>query len=108
MGLLGHSEQARSRRSTATKNGLLFRSFGGLTSDDVWEQARIRKMTYHRVDREIGTCAPDPSIVRAIAGVLEMPSSVVLAAIERRARVTGGVEGSLLALRQVRLYASVA
>jgi transcriptional regulator with XRE-family HTH domain len=55
----------------------------GLARDEVAQRAQITKMTYHRIDRGVGSRPPDPSLVRAIAGVLELRSGVVLAAIER-------------------------
>lgn len=55
----------------------------GLTRDEVWERARITKMTYHRIDRGVGVRAPDPSVVRSIAAVLRISEDETLAAIER-------------------------
>jgi transcriptional regulator with XRE-family HTH domain len=55
----------------------------GLTRDEVWERARITKMTYHRIDRGVGVRAPDPSVVRAVAAVLGISEGETLAAIER-------------------------
>jgi transcriptional regulator with XRE-family HTH domain len=55
----------------------------GLTRDEVWDRARITKMTYHRIDRGVGVRAPDPSVVRAIAAVLRISEDETLAAIER-------------------------
>ena len=55
----------------------------GLTRDEVWQRATIAKMTYHRIDRGIGTRLPDLSIVRSLAAVLGVTEGEILAAIER-------------------------
>ena len=55
----------------------------GLTRDEVWEQARITRMTYHRIDRGVGVRAPDPSVVRAIATLLGVSPEDTLDAIHR-------------------------
>jgi transcriptional regulator with XRE-family HTH domain len=55
----------------------------GLTRDEVWEQARITRMTYHRIDRGVGVRTPDPSVVRALATLLDHSTADTLAAIQR-------------------------
>jgi transcriptional regulator with XRE-family HTH domain len=53
----------------------------GLSREDVWRQAQISKMTYHRIDRGVGVRRPDPTIIRSLARVLEQDEADTLAAV---------------------------
>jgi transcriptional regulator with XRE-family HTH domain len=53
----------------------------GLSREDVWTQAQISKMTYHRIDRGVGVRRPDPTIIRSLARVLEQDEADTLAAV---------------------------
>jgi transcriptional regulator with XRE-family HTH domain len=63
----------------------------GLTCSDVWRRASIPKTTYHRIDRGVGARRTDPTVLTALARVLDASEEDVLAAIERaREQASGG------------------
>jgi transcriptional regulator with XRE-family HTH domain len=55
----------------------------GLTCSDIWRRTPIAKTTYHRIDRGVGARRTDPTVLTALAGVLNTPEEDILAAIER-------------------------